>query len=343
MIFQRRDVCVALCLMSALVVSNAQQSPPKKLEFEVAVIKPVSPAEMEHLVEEMRAGRTPKVGPQIENSRATYSFMSLDSLIAIAYSARLYQISGPKWMANQRFNIEAVIPAGATKNDVPAMLRTLLEDRFKLTVHSAQVERKVLGLVLAKDDVKMKKASVKPQPIALDAPLKPGEQQSEEPDGPVRTRVDRDGTITRDMGTKGTIVWKPDAQYKTLNIKSNALSMDGYAEMLSYLFLQMSGPDARQVVDMTGLDGYYEIGVDISLTDLMAIVRTAASGAAPAPGAATEQQANNTAAKEAPSSSDPAGLSVLDSVKLAGLKLSSRTARVNQLIVDHLEMKPTEN
>jgi uncharacterized protein (TIGR03435 family) len=41
--------------------------------------------------------------------------------------------------------------------------------------------------------------------------------------------------------------------------------------------------------------------------------------------------------------SDPTGSSVFSSVQRLGLKLESRKAPVEQLMVDHLEKTPTEN
>ena len=35
-------------------------------------------------------------------------------------------------MSTERFDIEAKMPDGASKDDAPAMLRTLLEERFRL-------------------------------------------------------------------------------------------------------------------------------------------------------------------------------------------------------------------
>ena len=52
-----------------------------------------------------------------------------------AYGVPRYQISGPSWLGGERYIIEAMIRPGATKEQVNEMLRNLLADRFKLTLH----------------------------------------------------------------------------------------------------------------------------------------------------------------------------------------------------------------
>jgi len=80
------------------------------------------------------------------------------------------------------------------------------------------------------------------------------------------------------------------------------------------------------------LKGNYEVSMDFSLADMRA-----QQGAAGVGGTA--------GASAAPEASDPSGggSTVSDSVQKLGLKLESRKAPVEQLIVDHAEKTPTEN
>lgn len=201
----------------------------------------------------MRAGRLPKIGPEIGASRATYTYMSLADLIALAYKVRNYQINGPDWLGNERFDIEATIPEGATKDDAPAMLRALLEERFKLVAHQAQEEHMVLALVVGKSGPKMKESSAVPQAFDPNAPLQPGERQVDDPDGPVRMKITPDGTVTMNMGTRGTIVQKIDRQSMTVHLESSGTTMAGYARLLSTLLFQMGGASVYQAVEQMGL------------------------------------------------------------------------------------------
>ena len=100
----------------------------------------------------------------------------------------------------------------------------------------------------------------------------------------------------------------------------------------------MGGANSEQVVDMTGLKGYYQVDTELSLADMMAIARArgmmmpsrAPSGAAAASGV--------------PEASDPGGgTSVYQSVEQMGLKLEDRKATVDRLVIDHVEKTPTEN
>jgi uncharacterized protein (TIGR03435 family) len=81
---------------------------------------------------------------------------SLHRLIERAYNVRPYQVTGPEWLDNVRFDITAKYPEDSRNEDRPAMLRTLLEDRFKLAAHSETKDLPGYGLVLAKGGLKIK-------------------------------------------------------------------------------------------------------------------------------------------------------------------------------------------
>src|SRR4029077_19782644 len=84
-----------------------------------------------------------------------------------AYDVKTYQITGPDWLtalSAPRFDIVAKMPEGTNKDQVPEMLRTLLAERFKLTIHRENKEQSVYALVVAKGGHKMKEAE--PLPVA---------------------------------------------------------------------------------------------------------------------------------------------------------------------------------
>src|SRR5215831_11178103 len=60
---------------------------------------------------------------------------TLKRLIERAYGVKPFQVIGPGWMENVRFDVAAKYPPDTKYEDRPVMLRTLLEDRFKLVVH----------------------------------------------------------------------------------------------------------------------------------------------------------------------------------------------------------------
>jgi uncharacterized protein (TIGR03435 family) len=300
---------------------------------------------MAKLAAQVQAGKMPRFGARVDGSRAEYTYMSLKDLIAEAYKVKAYQVTGPAWLGSERFDIAAKIPEGASKDDAPAMLRALLEERFKLSASSNTQEHPVLGLVVGKGGPKLKEAAAttaSPEPIDENAPLKPGEFKVEAPDGPILVTTNADGSMKMNMGAKGTITQKIDMTNQTVHMESSMTTMAGFAEMLTNM-MQMGGGGGQQVMDMTGLKGNYEVAVDFSLGDLMAMAREKARemginimGTPAGPVAADTMPASG--------ATDPAGRSsVYTSVEKLGLKLESRKAPVEQVVVDHVEKTPTEN
>lgn len=301
--------------------------------FDVATVKPSAPLDLARIRADVQAGKMPRFGPHVDASRAEYIYMTPRQLIAIAYHVKEYQISGPDWLTDQHFDIVGTIPQGASRDDAPAMLQSLLKDRFKLSAHMASEEHKVLALVVGKDGPKLKSA---PAPAAIDenAPLKPGEQQMDGPDGPVRMMRNPDGSMTFNLGNRGTVTNRIDAQAQSLDIESNGVTMSGFADILTRV-LQIGNQDGPLVADQTGLTGYYAVTTEISFADLTAGMHRFNRGAPPG---------NDANANPAAAASDPAGgQTVFASVEKLGLKLEERKAMVQQLVIDNMEKTPTEN
>jgi uncharacterized protein (TIGR03435 family) len=337
-----RNTCgqlfAAVLLFTAGLVFGQTVAQPAaaKLTFDVATVRPSPPPDMAKIQAEVQAGRMPNFGPHVDGSQAEYRFMTLKDLIALAYSVKAFQISGPDWLGAQRFDIVAKMPDGARKDDAPVMLQALLQDRFKVTVHRDTEEQPVLGLAVGKGGPKLKEATVVAVAIDEDAPLKPGEMKMNLPDGgSARMTRHSDGSATVNMGTKGTFTQKVDAQTQTLRIEASCITMPGLADMLTQM-MQVGGAGGRQVVDMTGLKGSYQLAVDLSLADLIAAARAQGLDV-PGPGRGADASGVPTASEAG------GGSTVYSSVQALGLKLESRKAPVEQLVVDHAEKTPTEN
>jgi uncharacterized protein (TIGR03435 family) len=323
--FRRFTVSLALTAIAAL----AQTAP----TFEVASIKPAAPLDMMKVAAEVQAGHMPKIGARVDAARAEYTYMALKDLIVTAYKVKPYQVTGPDWISTTRFDIVAKLPEGATKADAPKMLQALLEDRFKLAVRRDKKENPVLALVVAKGGPKMQESAEAPVAIDENAPLKPGEMTTDGPDGPVRMTVGKQGEVSVNMGAKGSMHYKVDPATMTMHLDATQLKMDGLADMLTQ-FTQIAGGGGRQVVDMTDLKGYYQVTIDFSLADLLAMARAQGMDIPPLPGAGTPGVA----------ASDPSGTSsVFAAVQALGLKLEQRKAVTEQLVIDHVEKTPTEN
>jgi len=80
----------------------------------------------------------------------------LHRLVERAYDVKPYQVIGPEWMDNIRFDISAKYPPDTKPADRATMLRTLLEDRFKLAAHRETREMAGYVLVVAKGGCKLK-------------------------------------------------------------------------------------------------------------------------------------------------------------------------------------------
>jgi uncharacterized protein (TIGR03435 family) len=323
-----RRFTVLLCLAWAAAVAPAQTKP----TFEVASVKPTA-LDMAKLMAGMQNGEMPRIGPRVDGARAEYIFLALKDLISLAYKVKPYQITGPDWIASQRFDIIAKLPDGASTNDVPMMLQALLEDRFKLALHRESKEGPVLALVVGKGGPKMKESAEAPKPIDANAPLAPGERQMDGPDGPMRMTINtKNGSSTMNMGAKGSVSSSMDPATRSMKIEASQVTMGGFADMLSSL------AGGQQVKDMTGLTGNYQVAISFSMADLINMAR--AQGVA-VPNLPAEAGA---AALPSDAASDPGGFSSLfQAVESMGLKLESRKAVVEQLVIDHVEKTPTEN
>jgi len=84
------------------------------------------------------------------------SNQTLKRLIERAYGLQPFQVSGPAWMEDAHFDISAKYPPDTNPDDRILMLRTLLEDRFKLEAHRETREMPGYSLVVAKGGFKLK-------------------------------------------------------------------------------------------------------------------------------------------------------------------------------------------
>ena len=80
----------------------------------------------------------------------------LKLMIQLAYDVKDYGFSGPPWLDTVRFDVVGKLPAGAPMAQFPAMLQTLLAERFKLAVHHESKVMPALALVVDKKGLKIK-------------------------------------------------------------------------------------------------------------------------------------------------------------------------------------------
>lgn len=309
--------------------------------FDVATVKLSPPLDVQKLAAQMRAGQMPNFGAHLDGLRAEYNYMTMQQLLVYAYDVKAYQIVGPDWLTTEHYDIVARLPEGSTKNDAPAMLKALLADRFKLTAHMEDRDLAVYALVVGKDGPKLKDSPEQP-PIDESAPLKPGETKMDLPDGPaIITGTPQAGQANINMGTRGVFTEKIDSKTQALIIDGKGVAMPGFVDMVNQI-MQIGGPGSKLVVDRTGLKGHYEVGLQLSITDLIAAARRSGVDIPPPPPGAGGPGAASAEAE----ASDPGGgggSTVTHSLEALGLKLENAKAPVQQLIVDHAEKTPAEN
>jgi uncharacterized protein (TIGR03435 family) len=132
----------------ASVAAAQTQSQAMRPEFEVVSVKAAPPA-----VNGVSSRES------VDAGLLTYTNFTLRRLISNAYGVTEGQIAGPAWIADNLYHVQARLPAGASRSDVPAMLQAMLADRFKLAVEHVKKKMPVYALVIAKGGHKMKPAA----------------------------------------------------------------------------------------------------------------------------------------------------------------------------------------
>jgi uncharacterized protein (TIGR03435 family) len=270
---------------------------------------------------------------KVEPSRVDFRCTTLVMLIGYAFRISPERVTGSAWMmaiGSLRFNIEANIPQGASKNQVPEMFQTLLADRFKLVIHRATANLPIYALVVAKGGLKINRAASQE---GLGGPS----MDSDTPSifdgfyGTVQSRTipgangSESVTITSNprMGT----VRQTGDPYLGQRWEAPNISFAGLADLLDNVAPFLSLP----VIDMTGIDGRYNLTLEVSLKDLPAARRHAGLASEPAgPGNVGDME-------EIVLSAFNNGL-----LKL-GLRLEHRKGPLETVVVDRVEKTPTEN
>jgi len=132
-----------LAVLACSVVLSARQpgQAGDQPSFEVVSVKPNN------------SGSASSALPFYPNGGFNATNVSLKSVMAIAYDVRVFQIEGgPDWLNSARFDITARGREGTPDGLRPAMLRTLLAERFKLVAHVEDREQPLYALIVANAD-----------------------------------------------------------------------------------------------------------------------------------------------------------------------------------------------
>jgi len=186
---------------TALLEQSIAQNPPEEqAAFEVTSVKPIAPGQGGG-PGPRGGGGDPGGGPaspgtcmgrvQFDPGRFAFRNATVYSMIVWAYDPNMCNLvnseqritARPAWSKSDRFDVEGVIPSGAstfTNTMLPlfrppklqAMLRSLLADRFKLTVHRETREIPIYALTVARGGPKLQASSdascVSPEDVSME-------------------------------------------------------------------------------------------------------------------------------------------------------------------------------
>jgi uncharacterized protein (TIGR03435 family) len=307
--FMRAHPRGATLLIVGLINAQAigAQSPAAsvgKVIFEVTSIKP----------NDSLAGLSSMGFPP--GGRFTATNISLRELIRLAYGMppqllpTSQLLGGPNWIDSERFDIiakagdEALVASGGPSPQMMLMIRALIEDRFKLTVHEEDRELPIYALVMARKDGKL---------------------------GPHLSRTQVDCSALR--AARGAIAPSPGSPPPP-GVKPRCGSngspgrLAGSGTTISELSIGLSRGADRLVIDRTGLTGNFDYRLEWTPDQI------------PTPGLPV---AGSPSAPPPPPPAPVDGPSIFTAVQeQLGLKLESTRGPVNVIIIDRVE-RPTED
>jgi uncharacterized protein (TIGR03435 family) len=267
-----------------------------RLEFEVASIRPAS-----QQIQQVN------VGLRIDGAQVRGTSLPLRDYIVLAYRLKPSQVTGPDWMTSERFDIAAKLPDGASQDQFRDMLQTLLIDRFQMKAHRETKELPVYALGVAKSGLKLTELS--PDPQSNDSDQRPV----------AITGSGRGGNVAIDLGSGSAFSLGPNG------FEAKKITMATFADMLTRF-------TDRAVVDLTGLKGSYDFGLELSPEDRTAIlIRAALTAGVVLPPQALAMLDNGSNA------------SLINSLQKLGLTFEARKAPLEMLVIDSIQKTPTEN
>lgn len=288
---------VICCLIPVLLAGSAfAQAPPPRLEFEVVSVKPTIP---------ISGATSIHLGFHIDGAQVHLSYASIGDMMRMAYKVKNYQIVGSDLEAD-RYDIDAKLPGGSTKEQVPEMLQSLLADRFKLKFHNDSKEFPIYALIAIPGGTKLKDISDPSEVVDAKAPTEV-------------TAVGGPG------GVGASLPGGASYQFGDNKFIGKKLTMIYLADILSRFM-------DRPVIDMTNMKGKYDISIPLTDEDYRAmLIRAAMAAGVSLP---TEALHLLDGASDA---------SLHQAMRANGLKLEGRKAPLPVLVVEHIQKTPTEN
>lgn len=313
---------VFLCLFACLAWTQQESAPPT---FEVASVKVAEAfgGSMPMMAGPGRAMRARGCGkPDPALVRCTGA--SLKMLLMRAYDVKAYQIDGPAWIGSDAYDLMAKVPEGVAADKVPAMLQTLLAERFAVKIHKETRVLPAYELGVAKGGPKLKEVDpAKLQPLPEPGSALPPPPPPRGPgNGPPPLSALPAGAMMMMMNTNGSRLFRGNIT-------------------IDQLILHLTNSLDRPVIDNTGLKGTYEIELSYLGDENDGMGRMMMAGMPPPTGggdAAGRGEPSRQQDANTPIATLPQALQ-----QSLGLKLEPKKLPIDMIVVDGANKVPTEN
>jgi uncharacterized protein (TIGR03435 family) len=140
-------------LAAALMAGTAFGQIAAPLSFEVASVKPAAPCCAPGQWRESKAG----------DDRIDFRYVTLRYCIAFAWQVKEYQVTGPAWLGDLRYDLVAKGAEGTRREQLPGMMQALLGERFGVEVHHEKKDFNVFALLVGSNGPKLKESPEEPE------------------------------------------------------------------------------------------------------------------------------------------------------------------------------------
>jgi uncharacterized protein (TIGR03435 family) len=308
----------AVSLLLTVAAFASAQVATQRETFEVASVKPSARSSTtagSAQVGSLRGGPGTATPTSVTGNGVT-----LLTLIRAAYGLAADQVSGPDWLDEFTYDINARATPGATRAEFQLMLQDLLVRRFQLRVHKESRELAIYELTVTQAGHHLKETQLKEA-----TPLQPGDIQ-------MPPKLDTDGFPVMPEGRAGKIGFsRRGSMFRTFRAEPvSSLTAELSRELGRIVWAHTMAP--ARVVDKTGLTARYDFRLWY-----------ASSGRI---GGASETPLSTAAAPDnsRPDDLSPGGPDLQQALeRQLGLKLVRARAVFDVFVVDRIERTPTEN
>lgn len=236
----------------------AQSQPEVKIQFEVASLRAVGP---------LMKGDWPKGAPiptaglmsggpgTADPGHVRYTRVHMMAILKEAFGLPRDQFLGPSWLfppyndaTDERYDLQATVPAGTTKEGIAIMLQNLLKERLRLAYHYEKRDFDSYALVTGKGGPRLSSA-------------RPAIPTSSPESGVIRSTVPMDGN-----GFPVVPAGRPELLASRSDGRMHVIArIEPMAKLAEYIFYELMDPfggTSPRVVDKTGLTGVYDFTLE---------------------------------------------------------------------------------